>query len=169
MKNEKAFILDKSCKLSKNCMAAQKERNKFHQLAKNFAEKHFAAKEMTYKMHSTLICDKEIPGQVCKNKTDGLFRYKKNSDTQKAWEAEVTSQIDFSPLKETSFWYWGLITVGAYNLWSYKDIVYGYLYDKQKEPKLPDGATEIKMSDYYKIIEELEAEQEEKRKDDKNE
>ena len=39
-------------------------------------------------------------------------------------------------------------------MWGYGDEVYGYLKENNGEPKLPDGAVQIKLSEYYTAYEE---------------
>lgn len=156
MKNEVAFKLSHGCELYNQYMVAKDEKIKFNDLAKRFASKHFGTDEMTYRMLPTLYCSKDTSGQTCKAKSGSLYKYKKNSALQKAWESEVTSHINFGPIDALDFWYWGLISHGSYSLWSYNDDVYGYLSSKTEEPKLPDGAQEIRMSEYYAVIEDME-------------
>lgn len=55
------------------------------------------------------------------------------------------------------FWYFDCLMRGKYNLWDYNGEVYGYL-ESAYELKLTEDMEEIKMSEYYKIIEEIENE-----------
>lgn len=166
MKNEVAFQLSNNSELYKHYMNANEEKEKFRELVKSFSDKHFDTDSLTYQMTRTLCCDKDTPGQTCKTKVNGLYKYKQKSATQKDWEDEVVSKIDFDKLRSIDFWYSGLInrrSRGRYALWQYEGAVYGYLFCECGEPSLPDGANEIRMSEYYKVIEKIrEAMEEEK-------
>lgn len=152
---EVAFKLSKECDLYKQYMEAEAEREKINELVKVFAMKHFGSEKLKYRITETLFCDVEFVGQVCKQKSGNLYRYKKNSALQKAWEQEVYGKADFKKTDILHFWYWGLIDRGSYSLWSKNGEVYGYLSSAdESSPKLPDGAIEIKMSEYYRIVEE---------------
>lgn len=153
---EVAFKLSADCELHQQYMASHEEEAKFIGLVKSFALKHFGTDPMTFRLQKTLYCDKYTPNQVCKEKSNHLYRYKKNSQLQKAWEEEVTSNIDFKRLGGVDSWYLGLIDKGHYSLWSHNGVVYGYLMSKSNEIKLPEGAEPIKMSEYYQVIEEKE-------------
>lgn len=75
---------------------------------------------------------------------------------QKAWNEEVTSKVDFEAIKAIRFWYFNFINHGSCNLWDNNGTVYGYLKDTYKEEiQLADYMTEIKMSEYYSVIESI--------------
>lgn len=156
MKNEVAFRLSTNCELYHQYMMAREEKIKFNNLARYFAGKHFGQDAMTYQMDQRLTCNLQKDGETVKNKSCGLFVYKKTSPTQKAWEEEVVSHIDFEKLNSCTLWYWGLIYKGSYSLWDYKGNVYGYLSSQSDTIRLPDGAEKMKLSEYYRVIEELE-------------
>ncbi len=157
MNNEIAFRLSADCKLYQQYMASREQQIKFRSLARHFASKHFGSESMTFRMCKTLFCNYDTPGQTCKRKSGDLYQYKSRSALQKAWEDEVFSQIDDQALNNYEFWWIRCINRGSYSLWDHGGTVYGYLSSKEDKPKLPDGAEEIKMSEYYQIIEEIEA------------
>ena len=61
------------------------------------------------------------------------------------------------------FWCFYCLMQGKYNLWDYNGEVYGYL-ESDYELKVIEDMEEIKMSEYYKVIEEIENENEENKK-----
>lgn len=88
---------------------------------------------------------------------NGMSVFKKNSYMQKLWNETVTSKVDFKALDATICWYLSFIGRGSYNLWDYNGVLYGYLKDKYKDDILiADYMTEIKMSKYYSVIEQIE-------------
>ena len=159
MKNEKAFKISPASDFGKRYTAAKEQRQTFRTLAKYFANKHFGVEKMSYVQSQTLYCDIETPGQVCKHKVQGFWKYRKDSEMQKAWTEEVVSKINFDTLDWLLFWHWDYIDKGSYSLWDYDGTIYGYIEDTTKEPNVPKGSEEIKMSEYYRIIEEVEAKQ----------
>ena len=90
----------------------------------------------------------------------GMCQFKKNSKTQKAFDEEVTNYAsihDINCLRSWPFEY-GIYGRVRYNLWMYKNALYGMI-DGHGDISLADFMEEITMSEYYRIIEELEAKQ----------
>lgn len=139
---------------------AKEERRRFHNLAKVFFKKYdlidaeyYQAEVLGLKLNAE---QKNKFAKQLKRHDDknGISIFKKRSPMQKAWNKEVTSNIDFKIIDEIRFWYFSLINCGSYNLWDYNGNIYGYLEDRYKnEIELPDYMTEIKMSDYYSTLE----------------
>lgn len=75
---------------------------------------------------------------------------------QKSWNEEVVSKVDFKIINAIRFWYLSFIFQGNYNLWDYEGTIYGYLKNTAGNINLADYMTEIKMSEYYSVIESME-------------
>lgn len=157
---ERAFILSHDCSLYKAHMGWQKEKKKFLELAQAFSDKYDLGK--TWHMDKRLCVElsieraKELKSSLIKEMTnDGLRRFRANSELNKKWKEEVWSHIDTK--SELLAWGWahGCIGKGSKALWDWKGEVYGLLCSTG-EILLPPGATEIKMSEYYKLVEEIE-------------
>lgn len=99
-----------------------------------------------------------FPNELCKNANkEGLYKFKVNSSTQKRWEQEVISHIDIEAYNAIKFWWMNCIWSGRYTIWDYNGEVYG-MFEANEDIKLTDDMEEIKMSEYYKVIEEMEDE-----------
>lgn len=99
-----------------------------------------------------------FPNELCKYANEeGLYKFKVKSQTQKRWEQEVINQIDMKAYEALKFWWTEclLFWSGRYTIWDYKNEVYGILEAKDGI-QLTEDMEEIKMSEYYKIIEEME-------------
>lgn len=55
------------------------------------------------------------------------------------------------------FWWINSIWSGRFNLWDYNGEIYG-MFEANGDIKLTEDMEEIKMSEYYKVIEEMENE-----------
>lgn len=155
---EKAFKVKKDSRLYNNYFISKSEKERFRQLANSFFD------SIGYNGHYTLtrrlmVDQSELfPNELCKTQTrEGLYRFKINSPTQKQWEQEVVDKIDMKSCNCNDFWYLDCLMRGKYSLWDYNGEVYGYL-ESDYELKLTEDMEEIKMSEYYKIIEEIENE-----------
>lgn len=164
MRNEKAFVLSKDSDLYKKYFLEKSERQKLHNLALDFFQSLGLSMGGKYAMGERLsieLTDEEYPkykNHLLKNKENGLYIARKNSKLQKEWEDGVVSRCDMQRIRATRLWSWGLIECGSFALWNDSDTVYGYLSDTHDEPRLPDGAEEIPMSEYYKVIERIQEE-----------
>ena len=158
---EIAFKVVKDSGLYKSYFEELSEKQKFHDLARAFFEKHELIDKSTYYQSETLWLSlteeqrERFKGQIKKYTDDnGMSIFKKTSPMQKEWNEDVVSKVNFYTLRQNDFWYGGIISHGRYALWDYDGEVYGYLYDKYKEEiQLPEYLTEIKMSEYYSVIE----------------
>lgn len=161
---EVAFTVKSDSEFYENYFKAKEERKHFNDLVKTFFEKYdlndveeyYQTKFLGLKLNNE---QKERFVTQLKKYDDknGMSLFKKNSLMQKSWNKEVTSKVDFQIIDKIGFWYLGFIGCGSYNLWDNDDIIYGYLKDKYKdEIQLADYMTEIKMSEYYSVIESLE-------------
>ena len=153
---EQAFIVAKDSKLYNEYFEAQAEKQKMHDLARVFFEKHDLLNEgLSYRMIESLAMQL-TPEQEEKYKTqlkktedaDGIRYFKKASPMYKEWREMVTSKVDFNIMDQLWCWYWPYIGQGSYALWHSGDTLYGYLGDKHKEKiELAEYMTPIKMSE----------------------
>ena len=155
---EQAFIVDKDSKLYKEYFEAQAEKQKMHDLARIFFEKHDLLNDgLGYRMIAGLAMQL-TPEQEDKYKTqlkvtvdeNGMRYFKKASPMYKEWCATVSDEVDFNIMDQLWCWYWPYIGQGSYALWHSGDTLYGYLSDKHKEKiDLAEYMKPIKMSEYY--------------------
>lgn len=162
---EMAFIVKHDSELYNKYFDAKEEKQRFHDLARAFFEKYNLLDSARYYQAEFLGLElndeqkQRFEGQLRKNDNkDGMSIFKKNSIMQKSWNEEVTSNIDFDIINKISFWYLDFIHYGNYNLWDYDGNIYGYLKDNMDgNINLADYMTEIKMSEYYSVIESADA------------
>lgn len=155
---EKAFKVKKDSRLYNNYFISKSERERFRQLANSFFDS--IGYDGRYTLARRLMVNQSelFPNELCKTQTrESLYRFKINSPTQKQWEQEVVDKVDMEACNCNDFWYFDCLMRGKYNLWDYNGEVYGYL-ESAYELKLTEDMEEIKMSEYYKIIEEIENE-----------
>lgn len=162
---EQAFRVNKGSKLYNKYFEAQAEKQKMHDLARVFFEKHELLDEgLGYRMIEPLAMQL-TPEQKDKYKTqlkkledaNGMCYFKKASPMYQEWLREVASKVDFNIIDQLWCWYWPYINKGQYTLWHCKDELYGYLSDEHKEKlELSDYMEPIKMSEYYAIRESME-------------
>lgn len=160
---EIAFVINKNSEFYNEYFKAKEEKQHFHDLARAFFEKndlldnaeYYQTQFLGLKLNSEQ--KKKFIGQLKKyDDENGMSIFKKNSAMQKAWNEEVTSMVNFDVINSIKFWYFSFISRGSYNLWDCNDSIYGYLKDNHKEEiQLADYMTEIKMSEYYSVIESL--------------
>lgn len=164
MVNEKAFIVKPDSKLYKDYFTERKEKQKFHELALDFSKKFNFSEGRKYCINERLMIElteeeySQYKHQLLKDKREGLYVFKKNSDMQKAWEINVVSQCNMNDIYLISFWCYDFITVGScsYSLWNDEATLYCYVRSKNEELNIPDYVEEIKLSEYYAKIEEME-------------
>lgn len=162
---EIAFIVNPNSEFYNQYFKAKEEKQRLHELAKKFFEKYDLVDGGKYYQTKFLGMQlnaeqKERFANQLRKRDDeyGMSRFKKNSPMQKSWSEEVASKIDFDVIDAVKFWYFGLISCGSYNLWDNKGTIYGYLKDNyiNENISLRDDMKEIKMSEYYSVIESLE-------------
>ena len=162
---EIAFIVKRDSEFYNQYFAAKAEKQRFHDLARAFFEKHSLLDSARYYQSEFLGLElndeqkQRFEGQLRKNDDkDGMSIFKKNSIMQKSWNEEVTSNINFDIINKIGFWYLGFIMCGKYSLWDYDGNIYGCLKDGMDgNINLADYMTEIKMSEYYSAIESADA------------
>jgi hypothetical protein len=166
--SEKAFIVKPGSELYKLYFDAREEKLKFNDLALAFLKKHNFCESMTVGMSPIFRAkmtaeEREIYApQVKKATVNGLTEFKRKSVAQACWTEEVASNVNFDLIDKFKFWFLGFIYSGSYNMWHHGKAVYGYLSNRNGENiELSADMVEIKMSEYYKAMEEVEAEQEE--------
>ena len=159
----KAFKVKKDSKLYQDYFRSEAERKKFKELGDTFFDKigYNGAYTLT---HNLMVEDylstlsKFFPNELCKYAdSNGLYKFKIKSPTQKRWEEEVISKIDMEAYNAIKFWWMNCIWSGRYTIWDYNGEVYG-MFEAKGDIKLTDDMKEIKMSEYYRIIEEMEDE-----------
>ena len=153
---EKAFKVKKDSKLYNNYFISKTEREKFKQLANSFFDSigYYGSYTLTHRLMIDSI--ESFFDELCKTPTqNGFYKFKAKSPTQKQWEQEVVDKVNMEACNCNDFWYFDCLMRGKYNLWDYNGEVYGYL-ESDYELKLTEDMEEIKMSEYYRIIEEIE-------------
>lgn len=161
---ELAFIVKEGSDMYKNYMDQKNENEKFHELAYNFFKKHDVGGGNQYFIQERLAVElddehiEKYSSQLMKDRGDGFSRFKLSSAMQKEWEKEVVSKCDKKKLHCNMAWYFPFIQKGRYSMWDTAGTVYGYLSSNSGEIKICDDMEPIKLSEYYKIIEQLEDE-----------
>lgn len=160
---EQAFKVKRDSDFYNKYFAAKDEREKFHQLAKDFLSANNLDPQkycltQTLRMSLTEQEREWLGSQIRKYEDEnGLWVFLKKSPMQKAWEKDVTSQINHSLIDFLKFWYLPYIMHGSYALWDYNRDIYGVLTDRgATEIKLGEDFVPIKMSEYYAAREEAE-------------
>ena len=159
---EQAFRVSPDAQLYRTYFAAKEEKNKFHQLARVFFEKHDLMQDNGYYQASYLamqLTDEQREKYASQLKklvdNNNMSYFKKNSPMYKEWQTEVVAHCDMNKLDGTWCWYFPYIGKGRYALWSDGETLYGYLADENKdELELADWMIPIKMSEYYAAMEE---------------
>jgi hypothetical protein len=163
---EQAFRVTKGSKLYNEYFEAQAEKQKMHDLARVFFEKHDLLNDgLGYRMTESLIMQltpeqKEKYAPQLKKLVDenDMCYFKKASPMYKEWYETVSSKVDINVIDQLWCWYWPYIGKGRYALWHDGDTLYGYLMDEHKsELNLADWMEPIKLSEYYAIQESREA------------
>lgn len=160
---EQAFIISPDSSLYKKYFDAEAERNKFHQLAREFFAKYgFTDDGYTGYYIREDLCTQLSPQNREKYSkqlrklidTNEVCYFKINSQMNKAWRQDVVSKCDMSRIDSVWFWYYPFIDKGKYALWHDKAVLYGYLLDERKTVlELADWMIPIKMSKYYEVQE----------------
>ena len=159
---EQAFRVAKGSKLYEEYFEAQAEKQKMHDLARVFFEKHDLLNDgLGYRMIEALAMQlteeqkEKYKTQLKKlEDTNGMCYFKRSSPMYKEWYETVSSKVDMNIIDQLWCWYWPYIGQGSYALWHSGDVLYGYLSDKHKDKiELPDYMEPIKMSEYYKAQE----------------
>lgn len=159
---EQAFRVDKGSKLYNEYFETQTEKQKMHDLARVFFEKHDLLNDgLGYRMIAPLAMQltreqkEKYKAQLKVNEdTNGMCYFKKASPMYKEWRETVASKVDFNIIDQLWCWYWPYINKGSYALWHHGEELYGYLRDEHREKlDLPEYFEPIKMSTYYAMIE----------------
>ena len=158
---EVAFKVKRDSEFYRKYFEAKEERDKLKRLAYPFFEKHgidgrfYQAKTLGVKI--TREQREKFEGQIKKNPDrHGFYFFKVKSPVEKEWEETVTNHVDFKRLEQIDFWWLKHITQGSYNLWDADGEIYGFLGNKQDGDFKPeDFFHEIKLSEYYAVIERL--------------
>lgn len=159
---EQAFRVAKGSKLYNEYFETQTEKQKMHDLARVFFEKHDLLNDgLGYCLREDLVMQltpeqqkkyvTQLKKLVDKNE---MYYFKKSSPMYKEWQDTVVSKVDMKVIDQLWYWYWPYINKGQYAMWHYKDELYGYLCDEHKEKlELSDYMKPIKMSEYYAVKE----------------
>lgn len=168
---QKAFkITDQNADLYRKYVTQKRAINDYRELTRKFLKKHGIdtdehKSDFCYTERLTVDLNHEqeekFKSQIMKDPGPyGMCRFKKNSKTQKAFDEEVTNHAsihDINCLRSWPFEY-GLYGHVRYNLWMYKDDLYG-MFESDRDISFAEFMEEIPMSEYYHTIETLEAEQ----------
>lgn len=161
---EQAFIVEKDSKLYQEYFEVYSEKQKMHDLARVFFEKHDLLNDhLSYRMIENLalqLTDEQVEKYKSQLKVTederGMRYFRKASPMCKEWRNTVTSKVDFNIMDQLWCWFWPYIGQGSYALWHSGETLYGYLSDKNKEKiDLADYMKPIKMSEYYLAKENL--------------
>lgn len=160
---EQAFRVTKGSKLYNEYFETQAEKQKMHDLARPFFEKHDLLNDgLGYRMTENLIMQltkeqrEKYAHQLKKliDKND-MYYFKRSSAMNKEWYETVSSKVDVNIIDQLWCWYWPYISQGSYALWHHGDELYGYLKDNHKDRlELAEYMEPIKMSEYYRVQEE---------------
>ena len=159
---EQAFRVIKDSKLYNEYFETQAEKQKMHDLARVFFEKHDLLNDhLGYRMMAALAMqltaeqEEKYKDQLKVTKdADGMRYFKRNSPMHREWCETVTNKVDFNIIEQLWCWYWPYINKGRYALWHQGGELYGYLSDEHKDKiELSDYMIPIKMSEYYAIQE----------------
>lgn len=161
---EQAFRVTKGSKLYNEYFETHAEKQKMHNLARVFFEKHDLLNEgLSYCLREGLVMQltneqREKYASQLKKQTDvnNMCYFKKASPMYKEWAASVVSSVDMKIIDQMYFWHWPYINQGQYTLWHHDEELYGFLSDYHKEKlELPDYMEPLKMSEYYAIKEQI--------------
>ena len=158
---EQAFRVTKGSKLYNEYFETQAEKQKMHDLARVFFEKHDLLNDgLGYRQIESLVMEltpeqqEKYATQLKKNKDGKMCYFKKASPMYQEWLREVASKVDFNIIDQLWCWYWPYIGQGQYALWHHNDELYGCLSDYHKDKlELPEYFELIKMSTYYAMME----------------
>ena len=158
---EIAFRVKRDSEFYKQYFDAREELKKFKDLAYPFFEKHgidgrfYQSKYLGVKI--TREQREKFADQLRKNPdSQGFYHFKVKSPIEKEWEETVTNHIDFERLEQVDLWWLNSISQGSYNLWDADGQIYGFLCTKQEKVFEPEAfMEEIKLSEYYAVIERL--------------
>lgn len=159
-----AFTVDKDSDFAKRYIETKLETQCFRKLANEFFKKYDLLDSQRYYKSETLAVElteeqrEKFSDQLKKNPNrNGFYVFKAKSKMQKEWEEEVAKKVDFKILDQMDLWYFDYIHHGAYALWDYEGVIYGCLESRhQREISLPDYFKQIKLSEYYAVIEKAE-------------
>lgn len=159
-----AFTVDKDSDFAKRYIETKLETQCFRKLASEFFKKHGLFGDGKYYKSESLIVElteeqrEKFSDQLKKTTTrSGFYMFKAKSKMQKQWEEEVAKKVDFKVLGQMDLWYFDYIHHGAYALWDYEGVIYGCLESRhQREINLPGYFKQIKLSEYYAVIEKAE-------------
>ena len=158
---ELAFRVKKDSKFYNKYFETESEKQKFHDLAREFFIKYDLIDNAKYYQEEFLALQlneeqiKRFEGQLKKYTDKNDMRlFKKNSVMQKEWTETVVNKVRMNLLRYMNFWYFPYISHGSYALWHKDDEIYGYLKElSDSQIKLSDDMTPIKMSEYYAVYE----------------
>lgn len=159
-----AFTVDKDSDFAKRYIETKLETQCFRKLANEFFKKHGFLDSQGYYKSESLVVEltdeqrEKFSDQLKKNPNrNGFYVFKVKSQMQKEWEKEVIEKVDFKVLSQMDLWYFDYIHHGSYALWDYEGVIYGCLESRhQREINLPDYFKQIKLSEYYAVIEKVE-------------
>jgi hypothetical protein len=160
---EQAFIISKDSELYRKYFDALAEKQKFHDLAREFFRKHDLVQSGGYYQAEYLalqLSDEQREKYSSQLKklidSNNMSYFKKNSPMCKEWVETVVNEVSMKVLGCNDFWYFPYIGTGRHALWNKGDVLYGYLMDSDRDKiELSESMSPIKMSEYYSAKESL--------------
>ena len=155
---EKYFIITPESSIYKKYIDYKEMSEKVNEAFKDFAQAcGFETQEYYQSTQHLHICptesDIEKFGKYFKKNDPGLF--KKNAPLAKEWVNKCELLKLKSPFKPQLGFEIGVYGKSRSRLFTIKDVMYGSL-DSDNDFKTPAGLTEIKASEFFKIVEEYE-------------
>lgn len=159
---EVAFEVVYESALYNRYFQAMAEKQKFHEAARSFFEKHGLVDNLGYYQEEYLALQltdeqREKFADQLKKLVDNnnVSYFKKNSVMYKEWTADVVSKVDMKIINQMQWWYFPYIGTGHYSLWDHQGQLYGYLQDNNKDSiQLTDEMIRIPLSEYHRVKEE---------------
>lgn len=155
---EIAFRVDPGCEFYEKYSQMRAEKQKFHDLAREFFNSIDPFESEKYVQCETFMMDltedekKKYRNQILRRRaSNGMCIFRAHSEMQKKWNSEVISKVNMDVLNSFRLWYASYINSGSCALWMSKSgVIYGYLHDRHKEEiVLPPYMKRIKISEYY--------------------
>lgn len=161
---EKFYLVTDESSLKEKYLNYRKNRGIVRDFTIRFLEKHGIKTESYYptELYLYIVPTKEdnekFEKQLCRNSHNGLRQFKKNSKINKDWIA-CSRQENIKVLENphVGSYFNNIFMAYRSRLFEYKDNVY-CSYSTEGGFKTPKGFEEMKASEFFKIIEEIQEE-----------
>lgn len=158
---EKFYIVTEQSRLHKDYFEYKNNAKRIKELVNEFTDKHTIETHLYYPSNSGIAIvptknDKELFDKMLnKSVGEGLRFFKKNSKISKDW----INLLDINNIKVINkpmvgFYIRGLLGKHRTRLFDVEGILYCSVDTDVQEINCPEGFTEIKASEFYKVIEE---------------